>query len=279
MKLARYDGGKIGVIRDGAVHDVSAACGVDPAEWPPVGIVRVIRDFARLRPGIEKAASAVPGIPLERVRLETPIPWPNKLLALPANFAKHSAEMGGGTPPAPESGFFMKANSSLSGAGDAIVVPNLPGREVHHECELAIIVGRGGRRIPAASALDHIFGYACLMDITVRGKGERVMRKSYDTFTPVGPWITTADEVGDPRDLEMRLWVNGTLRQHARASEMLVGIADAIALCSSVATLEPGDIIAGGTMAGVGPIAPGDRVRIAIDRVGEMTLAVRGEAA
>jgi 2-keto-4-pentenoate hydratase/2-oxohepta-3-ene-1,7-dioic acid hydratase in catechol pathway len=280
VKIARYNGGKIGVVVDDRIVDVSRACGVDPAEWPPVGINRVIANFASLRPAIEAAVKAGPGEPLAGVRLETPIPWPNKMLAMPSNFAAHSAEMktnGFGLQnslPADESGFFMKSNASMIGAAEPIVIPDRPGRTFHHECEMATIIGVGGSDIPAAKALDHIFGYACLMDITMRGKGERVMRKSFDSFTPVGPWITTSDEVGAPDDIDMRLWVNGELRQHAVANEMVVGIREQIELCSSVTRLEPGDIIASGTMAGVGPLVPGDSVEIEIARVGRMKLAV-----
>jgi len=100
------------------------------------------------------------------------------------------------------------------------------------------------------------------------------MRKSFDTFCPVGPWITTADEVGPTDDLVLRLWVNGELKQQAPVSEMVVGIREAIVLCSAVTTLQPGDIIASGTMSGVGPIVPGDSVRIAIEKVGEMTIPI-----
>jgi 2-keto-4-pentenoate hydratase/2-oxohepta-3-ene-1,7-dioic acid hydratase in catechol pathway len=100
------------------------------------------------------------------------------------------------------------------------------------------------------------------------------MRKSITSFTPIGPWITTADEVGPTDDLELQLWVNGALRQHAFAREMIVGIRESVELCSSIMPLEPGDVIASGTMSGVGPLAAGDSVRIAIDNVGSMTLPV-----
>ena len=285
MKIARYNGGKIGVVIDDRIVNVTQVCGVDPAEWPPVGINRVIKNFASLRAAISAAAAAGPGEPLAGVRLETPIPWPHKLLAMPSNFVAHSAEMKtngfgiGNSLPADESGFFMKSNASMIGSAEPIVIPDRPGRTFHHECELATIIGVGGSDIPAAKALDHIFGYACLMDITMRGKGERVMRKSFASFTPVGPWITTSDEVGAPDDLDMRLWVNGELRQHAVANEMVVGIREQIALCSSVTRLEPGDIIASGTMAGVGPLVPGDTVEIEIARVGRMKLAVTSRVA
>jgi 2-keto-4-pentenoate hydratase/2-oxohepta-3-ene-1,7-dioic acid hydratase in catechol pathway len=283
MKIGRFNGGIIGVIVGDRIVDVSDACKADPGEWPPVGIVRMIRNFEQLRPAIEKAAE-LPGVPLSSVRLEPPIPWPKNLLALPNNFADHSAEMSGrsyavaGNLSANAAGFFMKAASSIVGPSDAIRIPDMPGREFHYECELATIIGKSATNVSAADAADYIFGYACLIDVTMRGKEERVMRKSISSFTPIGPWITTADEVGPTDDIELQLWVNGTLRQHAFAREMIVGIHEAVELCSSVMTLEPGDIIASGTMAGVGPLAAGDTVRIAIDKIGSMTLPVEAAA-
>jgi 2-keto-4-pentenoate hydratase/2-oxohepta-3-ene-1,7-dioic acid hydratase in catechol pathway len=283
VRIARYNGGRIGVVVADQIHDVTAAAGVDPAEWPPVGIVRTIASFETLRPKIEAAAKAAQGVPVSSVHLDTPIPWPHKLLALPGNFHAHRAEMakrpdsaakGAATAATETAGFFMKSNGSLSGASDAIRLPDRPGRDMHHECEIAIVIGRGGHNIARDRALEHIFGYSCLLDITMRGKEERVMRKSYDTFCPVGPWITTADEAGDPDTIAMRLWVNGELRQEAPTTDMIVGIREAIAMISAVTTLVPGDIIASGTMSGVGPIAPGDTVTIEVDRVGKMSVAV-----
>jgi 2-keto-4-pentenoate hydratase/2-oxohepta-3-ene-1,7-dioic acid hydratase in catechol pathway len=278
VKLTRFDGGRIGVVRDETIYDVSAACGVDPAEWPPVGIVRVIANWEALQPAIEAALRTGTGTPLAEVRLETPDPWPNKLLALPSNFQDHADEMKGrsyAVTGSDNTGFFMKANSSMVGANDEIVIPaGYDGREFHHECEMAIVIGKRAHHVALADALSYVFGYACLIDVTMRGKEERVMRKSYDTFCPVGPWITTADEVGSPFELNMRLWVNGELRQHSQPKNMIVGIEQAIAMSSAVTVLEPGDIIASGTMSGVGPLVPGDVVKIEIDRVGSMSLPV-----
>jgi len=285
MKIARFNGGKIGIVTGDRIVDVTAVCGVDTAEWPPVGMNRVIKNFAALRPKIEAALKTAASEPLSGVHLETPIPWPHKLLAMPSNFRDHAAEMktnGFGVAnslSADEAGFFMKSNASLIGPADTIVIPDRPGREFHHECEIATIIGTGGNDIPVGKSLDHVFGYACLMDITMRGAGERVMRKSFDTFCPVGPWITTADEVGAPDDIDMKLWVNGTLRQHAVANQMIVGIREQIEMCSGVTRLEPGDIIASGTMAGVGPLVPGDTVEIEIARVGKMKLPVTSRVA
>ena len=274
MRLVRFNGGRVGVLANQGVVDVTGVVDVDPEEWPPVGMLRVIRDFAALRARIEGHLVTATASPLAQARLQVPIEWPNKVIAYPINYVDHGAEMAV-TSYASVAGFFLKANSSLSGPLDAIELPALPGRSVHHECELAIIIGPGGRDIAARDALDHVFGYACLLDITIRGKEERVMRKSYDTFTVVGPCITTADEVGDASDLRIALWVNGELRQEGRTRDLIVDIPNMIALASSAATLFPGDIIATGTPAGVGPIVDGDQVTIDIERVGRMTVAVK----
>jgi 2-keto-4-pentenoate hydratase/2-oxohepta-3-ene-1,7-dioic acid hydratase in catechol pathway len=278
MKIARFNGGRIGVVIGDRIHDVSDACGVDPAEWPPMGMITTIAAFDELVPGIERVLALSVGLALTGVTLETPIPWPHKLLALPNNFRAHTAEMGGDPSVPGSEGFFMKSNGALSGPAEAIAIPDRPGRNFHYECELAIIIGKSGYKIALENAREYIFGYACLIDVTMRGKEERVMRKSFDTFCPVGPWITTADEVGATDDIVLRLWVNDKLKQEAPVNDMVVGISEAVVLCSSVTTLQPGDIIAGGTMSGVGPIVPGDTVRIAIDKVGEMTIPVVADA-
>jgi 2-keto-4-pentenoate hydratase/2-oxohepta-3-ene-1,7-dioic acid hydratase in catechol pathway len=273
MKIARFNGGRIGIVIGDTIRDVTVAAGIDPAEWPPVGPVRLIADFAALRDKLAAAAQMASPLPLDEARLETPVPWPNKVIAYPTNYRDHAAEMAS-TKRANLQGYFLKANSSLSGPNDPIELPDVPGREVHHECEIAVVIGTQGRHIPIARAIDHVFGYSCLLDITIRGKEERVMRKSFDTFTPVGPWIVTADEVPDPADIGMRLWVNGQMRQEATTKDLIVDIAQMIALASSASTLYPGDLIATGTPAGVGPIRDGDRVTIEVDHVGRMSVPV-----
>jgi 2-keto-4-pentenoate hydratase/2-oxohepta-3-ene-1,7-dioic acid hydratase in catechol pathway len=272
MKLFRFDGGRIGISEGDSSYDITDALGFDVATWPPVHSVALIAEFEHRTRGITRHPKARP-IDLTQVRLEVPIEWPNKLLAFPVNYVAHGVEMRSKNR-ADINGFFLKANSSLSGPSDPIVLPELPGREIHHECELGIVIGRKGKHIQRGKALDYIFGYACLIDVVVRGNEERVQRKSYDTFCPFGPWIATADEVGNPDNLQTRLWVNDELRQDANTRDLIIDVPGMVEWCSNVATLYPGDIIAAGTPAGVGPIRRGDRVRIAIERVGEMTLRV-----
>lgn len=273
MKFVRFNGGHIGISDGRKVVDVTALCGASPDEWPPVGINRLIKNYPSLTASLLLELQTKDGVPLETVRLETPIPWPNKLLAYPVNYRDHATEMAS-RGMANIQGFFLKANSSLSGPADAIELPALPGREVHHECEIALVIGKEGRQIPVEDALDHLFGYSCLIDVTIRGKEERVMRKSYDTFTPVGPWIVTADEIPDPFNINMRLWVNDELRQQANTKDLIVNIPQMISIASSAATLYPGDLIAAGTPAGVGPIRAGDIVTIEVEHIGRMNIPV-----
>lgn len=273
MRIARFDDDRTGVVIDDAIVDVTDAVGGDIEAWPPVTMNRVIRDFDSLRPLLERAASEGPRRPVAEVTLLTPIPWPNKVIAYPVNYHDHGREMQAGYR-ADVQGFFLKPPSSLSGAGEPIILPVVPGREVHHESELAIIIGAGGRDIARKDWRSHVFGYACLLDMVVRGREERVFRKAYDTFCPVGPWITTADEVGDPTTLDMRLWVGDELRQHANTRDLVLDIPGMVEMASAVMTLHPGDVIATGTPAGVGPVTDGDTIRISIERVGEMSVNV-----
>lgn len=274
MKLARFNEGRVGVVVDGEhLVDISAVIGLDLQQWPPVGPTSLIARFAQLRPEIEKVLGDLPRIPLSQVQLLTPVPWPNKVIAYPVNYHDHGREMQANYR-ATHQGFFLKPPSSLSGAGEPVVLPAVPTREVHHESELAIVIGKQARGIRREDWKDYVFGYACLLDMVVRGREERVFRKAYDTFCPVGPWIVTADEVGDPTNLEMKLWVNEELKQHANTRDLVLDIPGMVEMAAAVMTLYPGDIIATGTPAGVGPVRAGDRIRITIERVGEMSVDV-----
>lgn len=278
MKIARFDEGRIGVVLGDDLVDVTAKVDVDPEEWPAVGPNRLIRDFAQYADRIAKAAASGPRVPLSSVTLRTPVPWAGKVIAYPVNYHDHGREMRAGYR-ADVQGFFLKPPSSLSGAGEVVELPETPGREVHHESELGIVIGKRARNIEREDWAEYVFGYACLLDMVVRGREERVFRKAFDTFCPVGPWIVTADEVGDPANLEMKLWVrrpDGTeeLRQDANTRDLVLDIPGMVQMAAAVMTLEPGDIIATGTPAGVGKVEHGDKIRITIERVGEMTVEV-----
>ena len=276
MRITRFDDGKIGIVVGSRIVDVSDVVNkvltTDVHAWPPVAMNQLIANFAQWRGALEDAAQRE-GQPLSQVKLLTPVPAASKVIAYPINYHAHGVEMGRDTR-ANQLGFFLKPPSSLCGAGDDIVLPAIEGRRIDHECELAIVIGRRCRDVKREDWADVVFGYSCLMDIVVRGKEERVARKAYDTFCPVGPWIVTADELGDPSALQGRLWVNDDLRQDANTRDLVLDIPGMIEVASHIMTLEPGDIIACGTPAGVGPITPGDVVRIEFERIGGMTMKV-----
>ena len=272
MKITRFDDGKIGIVVGDRIVDVSHLLDTDVHAWPSVAMNRLIANFAAHR-GALQAAAASPGVPLASVKLLTPVPAASKVIAYPINYHEHGVEMGRETR-ATQLGFFLKPPSSLCGAGDDIVLPALQERRIDHECELAIVIGKRCRDVPREQWAEVVFGYSCLMDIVVRGKEERVARKAYDSFCPVGPWIVTADELGDPSNLRGRLWVNDELRQDANTRDLVLDIPGMIEVASHIMTLEPGDIIAAGTPAGVGPLKGGDVVRIEFERIGSMTMNV-----
>ncbi|MBO0873280.1 MAG: fumarylacetoacetate hydrolase family protein, partial [Pseudonocardia sp.] len=250
------------------------------------------RDFLTLRPELEAAGKAGTPVPLAEARLCAPALNPSKIIACASNYAEHVAEMHGvqrrtlGRVEDWMMSFdvFLKAPSALSGPGEDIVMPPevvAAGQEIHHESELVVVIGTGGRDIGEADALDHVLGYTIGLDITVRAAADRSRRKSYDTFAPVGPWLTTADEVGDPAGLEIEL-VRETAdgaserRQHVHTRDMITPVPAIVSYASRMMTLLPGDLIFTGAPPGVGPIAAGDVLHTRISRLGSMTLRVRG---
>lgn len=285
MKIASFDDFRVGLVEGEQVYDVTGALPAALDAMPEQRINWLAAHAAEALPALRAARAGATGRPLADVRLLPANPGAPHVYAAPANYRKHIGELGdrvvtkkGRT--AREQGFFLKAPGSMVGAGGVIALPKGSTRRFDHESELAVIIGTPGRDIPRERALSHVFGYACLIDATMRiepgvAEEERSMRKSFEGFTPLGPWIVTADGVPDPQALRNRLWVNGELRQEASTAEMIVGVAELIELISSVLPLRAGDVIASGTPEGVGPFGPGDTLRIAIDGVGDMSLTVR----
>lgn len=220
---------------------------------------------------------ALPAQPLDAGRLAAPIARPGKVVGAPVNYLDHKAEMGEQRTIA-DFGVFLKAGSSVIGPTEQIRLPYLDVR-TDHEGELGVVIGRTASRVPAERALEHVFGYAPVLDITVRAGEDRSTRKSFDTFTPFGPWVTTADDVPDPGALELRCWVDDELRQHASTADLIYDVAQLVAYASHVMTLHPGDLIATGTPAGVGPIASGQRVAVEIEQLGRLVVGVSDDGA
>ncbi len=207
---------------------------------------------------------------------------PPKLLGIGLNYRDHAAETGAALPERPL--IFAKLASAVTGPAGPVRHPDFT-EELDYEGELAVVIGRRASRVPESRALEHVFGYAIMDDVTARDRQRAepqwVRAKGGDTFAPFGPWVTTADEVPDPQALEIRTYVNGELRQDGRTADMVFGVAELIAYCSSSFTLEPGDVISTGTPAGVGVartpqsfLRPGDRVRVEIEGLGAIDHAV-----
>jgi 2-keto-4-pentenoate hydratase/2-oxohepta-3-ene-1,7-dioic acid hydratase in catechol pathway len=273
MRLVGFDDDRVGVLVDDRVVELTDLVDVPGGSWPPTAMLRLIRDYDRLAAQIRARAASGAGIPLSEVRLSAPVRWPSKLIAFPANYQRHIEEMRS-VNRADHNGFFLKSTASIVGPNDAIVLPPIEGAEVHHECELGLVIGAEARNIPVEKALDYVFGFTCLIDVTVRGKQERVARKSFDTFTPTGPWLVTRDEIADCSALNLSLTVNGELRQAANTRDLILGIPEMVSMTSTITTVYPGDIIATGTPEGVGPIRAGDKITITIKDVGSMTIPV-----
>lgn len=213
---------------------------------------------------------------LSQVRLLAPVVG-SKIVAVGKNYADHVREMGGDEPPA-DPVLFLKPSTSVIGPGDAIALPELSD-EVHHEAELAVVIGGIVRRVPVERALDAVLGYTCANDVTARDlqriDGQWTRAKGFDTFCPLGPWIETDL---DPSGLTLECRVDGELRQSASTADLLRGVAELIAYASAVMTLLPGDVLLTGTPAGVGPIVPGNRVEVTIEGIGTLTNSVVGGA-
>lgn len=296
MKLALFDDHRLGVVVgcDGngtpGVVDVT-----DALPWPhdPDPLTagwwrRLCRDFEAVRDGLRDAAAAGTAVPLDEVALLAPALNPSKIVAAASNYAAHVEEMHGvqqrtlGRVESWMMNFdvFLKSPSAIAGPRDEIVLPAAEleaGHEIHHESELVLIMGRGGKDIPVADALGHVLGYTIGLDITVRSPADRSRRKSHDTFAPLGPWVTTADEAGDPADLDIRLQVNGADRQRVNTRDLVTGVAEIVSYASHMMTLLPGDVLFTGAPPGVGPIAPGDVLDARISRLGQLRLPVRDD--
>jgi 2-keto-4-pentenoate hydratase/2-oxohepta-3-ene-1,7-dioic acid hydratase in catechol pathway len=245
-------------------------------------------------PLIEAAAAggALPGvaetIDLDPQALIAPLPRPRRnLFCIGRNYREHAMELGASVfkdnAKAVDSWpiVFSKVPECVVGPNDVVRLPLSVSTQIDYEAELALVIGRGGRNIERAKALDHVFGYTIVDDVTARDvqmrHGQWHLGKSFDTFCPMGPWIVSADEL-DGTDTRVRCWVNGELRQDARTTDLIFDIPTLIETCSRGITLYAGDVIATGTPAGVGMglqpprwLAPGDEVRIEVDGIGVLS--------
>ena len=269
MKLALFDAGegpRTGVV----VDDSIAETGVDGS------MIDLISRWSEVKGDIEKNSRSATRRPLSSVRLLAPVPRPGKIFAIGLNYADHIAESKAETPP--HQVWFTKAVTSVNAPFAPIEIAST-GPFVDYEVELVAVIGKGGRNIAKSDAAAHVFGYCVGNDVTERFWQHRTpqwsLGKSFDTHAPIGPWITTADEAGDPHTLGLRCFVNGEQRQNSNTAHLVFNIWDQIEHLSQAMTLEPGDLIFTGTPGGIGAamdprqfLKVGDIVRCEIDRLG-----------
>jgi 2-keto-4-pentenoate hydratase/2-oxohepta-3-ene-1,7-dioic acid hydratase in catechol pathway len=278
MRLARFadpqDAPALGVLEGDEIVDLS---GADVPNEPAAALAKVGRG------GLEELADGAPRLPLAEVRLLAPAS-PRKYLAIALNYADHIAEMGMEAPEVPV--FFNKQVTCVTGPGAEVHMPKVS-TLLDYEAELALVIGQRCRHVPVERAHEVIAGYTCANDLSVRdwqGRAQTMtIGKSFDTHGPLGPWLVTPEEIGDPQDLRVRCYVNDELRQDASTGEMVFDCFQQVSHLSEAFTLEPGDVIATGTPAGVGlgrqPFREyllhiGDTVRVEIERIGELVNTV-----
>ena len=283
MKICRFDDNRLGVVQTDEVLDVTPALAEIPAQrWPIAQGDPLMLNWPRVMAAVTALLPGAPRRPLGSVKLLSPIPNPSKIIGAPINYDDHIVESNKDPGIAHgrtnikhigDWGLFLKANSSLIGAGEEIRL-RFPDRRNDHEVELAVVIGRQGNRIPKANALDHVWGYAIGLDMTVRGPELQCFRKSVDTYSVLGPWIVSKDEVADPNNLDLSIRVNGEVRQNSNTRYLVYDVHRLIEYASSMYTLYPGDIIMTGTPAGVGPVKPGDVLTAEIEMIGRFEIRI-----
>jgi 2-keto-4-pentenoate hydratase/2-oxohepta-3-ene-1,7-dioic acid hydratase in catechol pathway len=283
MKYCRYDDGRIGVVRDDKVHDVSAIVNELPEiRYPYPRGDALVANLAGLREKMERLADASEGVPVSGARFLSPVANPTKIIGTPANYRAHAAEaradaeinVGKSPRTIEEQGLFLKASSALIGPSEGVAV-RFPDRRTDHEAELGLVIGKTTSGVSYDDALDVVAGYAIALDMVVRGPEDRSFRKSVDTYAVLGPWLVTADEIADPDALGFSLTVNGEVRQKSDTSQMIIDVKRQISWATEFYTLYPGDIIMTGTCEGVSRVEPGDMMHLEFEGIGAMDVAIR----
>ncbi|MBV8120896.1 MAG: fumarylacetoacetate hydrolase family protein [Alphaproteobacteria bacterium] len=280
MRLVMFEGGGEaepvpGLLTERGVVNLAGA--VDRGYTSQLTMQNLIDGFERLRPQLEKLAVEGQALPLDRVRLRAPLAQPGKILCCIANYWEHAQRE-----PRPLN-MFLKNPEAVVGPGDTIVLPEFTEPWIFmHEAELALVIKGPAKKVSQANWRNAVFGYTCLIDVSARGEGRRTWKagswlgKSFDTFAPIGPCITTSDEIPEPNDLIVRFWDDGQLRHNYNTDDMEHRVPELIEFASTVMTLNTGDVIACGTNhEGLGALQDGETVEIEIQQIGRMSLKVR----
>lgn len=275
MKLLHFDDFKLGVLKAGMVIDVSHIVQDIPHTAPHDRISGLIEHFDDYRAALEAVEG--PGIPVAEVRIRPPLLRPATIDCMAVNYM----EDGTRSEPAPINAFH-KSPSAIIGPGDTMVLPDVPATIFEGEAELAIVIGKPASNVSAADAMDYVFGYMNFIDGSARGlppPGNVFFQmKSRDTFAPIGPYLVTADEVEDPQKLDVKLWVNGEIKQDFNTDDMAHKIPRCIEWASSIHTLLPGDILATGTNhRGLIAFQDGDVVELETEGMGRLSFNIRDD--
>ena len=294
MKICHYNNNQAGVVVNDKVINIGDALiksGLARQGYTMLEIIDVLANHPAAMQIARDAANGSGGVDLSSVKLLAPIQNPGSLWAAAANYYAHRAEMVERVGSANKAvvnkddlmaEFFLKPTSSIIGSGDTIILPKIS-KLVDFECELCAVIGRRARKVTEAQSLEHVFGYTICWDISQRdpwGKGihnTRNIRKGFDTFSALGPWIVTRDEIEEPQNLSIKVLQNGKEAMTAHTSDMICGLREHIRFLTSCLTLRPGDLITTGTPAGVSKLHDGDRLYGTIEKIGSMELFVKDE--
>jgi 2-keto-4-pentenoate hydratase/2-oxohepta-3-ene-1,7-dioic acid hydratase in catechol pathway len=277
VKLLYFDDFKLGVLKGESVVDVSAVVKDIPHIGPHDLISGLIARFGEYRAKLQDAVAKGSGVPVSGVRVRPPIPKPYNIDAMAVNYT----EDGTRTEPAPINAFHKSPNSII-GPGDTMILPDVPATIFEGEAEMAIVIGKRASNVRAADAMSYIFGYMNFIDGSARGLPPAgnvfYQMKSRETFCPIGPYLVTADEVADPDNLSIKLWVNGQLMQNFNTSDMAHKIPRCIEWVTSIHTLEPGDILATGTNhRGLSAFQNGDVIELETQGLGRLRFNIRDD--
>ena len=277
MKLAFFDDFKLGVVKGDGIVDVSAVVQDVPHICPGTLMNGLIARFDAYRGKLEAAVASGKAVPLSGVRLRPPLPKPATIDCMAVNYM----EDGTRSAPAPINAF-QKTATSIIGPGDTMVLPDVPATIFEGEAEIAVVIGKRATKVSAADAMDYVFGYVNFIDGSARGLPPPgavfFQMKSRDTFCPIGPYLVTADEIKDPHKLQVKLSVNGEVKQNFNTDDMAHKIPRCIEWVTSIHTLEPGDILATGTNhRGLSSFMDGDTVELEAEGLGKLTIKIRDD--
>ena len=275
MKLVFYDDFKLGAVSGNNVVDLSEAVSGISHTSPQDLMNRLIEDFPNQRAGLQSVIDRGAGVSVDQVRIRSPLPKPNNIVAMAVNYM----EDGTRDAPAPINAFHKSANAEI-GSGDTMILPDVPASIFEGEAELAFVIGKRASHVSADEAFDYIFGYLNFIDGSARGlppAGNTFYQmKSRETFAPMGPWLVTADEIADPQNLQVRLWVNEELKQNFNTNDMAHQIPRVVEWVSSIHPLEPGDVVATGTNhRGLSAFQDGDLVDLECEGLGTLRINVK----